>query len=156
RIEYAGEVRVWDMVSGKEKESLRPAEGSAPVNAKLVAGGQFLVSIERPGYDSGERPKDVTMVWDLGTGKKWKLSDGYASPSFTPDGKTVAVNVTDHEAKTSAVKLLELATGKELAKVICPEKDRYFSVGAIAPDGSVVAVYLGGKKGAPLEVWFLD
>src|SRR6202035_3731836 len=35
-------------------------------------------------------------------------------------------------------------------------EDRMFEIGPISPDGSVVAVHLGGKKGAPLEVWFLD
>jgi WD40 repeat protein len=81
---------------------------------------------------------------------------GFADPAFSPDGKTVAVRLRDYEAKTSAVKLLELATGKELAALSCPEKDRSFSMGAVAPDGSVVAVYVGGKKGVPLEVWFRD
>ncbi|MCI0464248.1 MAG: WD40 repeat domain-containing protein, partial [Gemmataceae bacterium] len=108
-------------------------------------------------------PKDVMVVWELATGKKWKLCDGFADPPLpvaqlplAPDGKTVVVGLNDYQAKTSAVKLLDLATGKELATLSCPEKDRYFSVGAISPDGAVVAVYLGGKKGAPLEVWFRD
>jgi len=30
------------------------------------------------------------------------------------------------------------------------------SPGPVSPDGTVVAVNLGGKKGTPLEVWFLD
>jgi WD40 repeat protein len=99
----------------------------------------------------------VTVVWNLATGKKRKLSDGYAYPSFAPDGKTAMFSLDDYEAKTSAVKVLDLATGKELAKVSCPEKGRYFSVGQVSPDGAVVATSLSGKeKGAPIEVWFLD
>src|SRR5262249_20094755 len=30
------------------------------------------------------------------------------------------------------------------------------SLGSLSPDGAVVSVALGGKKGAPLEVWFFD
>jgi WD40 repeat protein len=157
RVEEAGEVRVWDVPSSKEKDPLRPADGTAPVYARLAPGGQFLVCIERPGYETSEsRSKDVAVVWDLAAGKKWKLCDGFASPSFLPDSKTVVVGLHDYGAKTSAVKLLDLATGKELAALCCPEKDRNFSVGPVAPDGSVVAVCLGGKKEAPVEVWFRD
>src|SRR5262249_6952618 len=36
------------------------------------------------------------------------------------------------------------------------EEGRYFAIGPVSPDGTVVVVYLGGKKGAPVEVWFLD
>jgi WD40 repeat protein len=157
RFEYAGEIRAWDLASGKEKDPLRPDAGWAPVHAQLAPRGRLLVCIERPGYDSSDtRSKDVAVVWDLATSRKWKLCDGFAVPSFAPDGKTVAVGLHDHESRTSVVKLLDLASGKELAKVSCPEKERFFSVGPVAPDGSVIAVYLGGKKGAPLEVWFLD
>jgi WD40 repeat protein len=157
RIDYAGEIRIWDVGSGKEKEPLRPAAGSAPQYAKLAPGGRLLLCVERPSYETSHTtPKDVTVVWDLATGKKWKLCDGFAVPAFAPNGQTVAVGVHDHEAKTSAVKILDLATGKELAKLSGPEKGRQFSIGRVSPDGTVVAVFLGGKKAAPLEVWFLD
>jgi WD40 repeat protein len=157
RIDYAGDVRVWDVATGKEQAPLRPAEGTAPVGARLVPGGRQLVCVERPGYDTtATQSKDVTVVWDLATGTKRKLCEGYGLPSFAPDGKTGVLSQTDHQAKTSCVKVLDLATGKELAQVSCPEKGRYFSVNSIAPDGSVVAVSLGGQKAAPVEVWFLD
>ncbi len=157
RVEEAGEIRVWDVASGKEQAPLRPAAGSAPIYAKLSPDGRLLVGIERSGYETSEsRPEDVTVVWDLAARRRWKLCDGYANPSFAPDNKTVVVNVNDYRAKTSAVKLLDLATGKELAKVRCPETERYFSVGPVSPDGGVVMVRLGGKQGAPLEVWFRD
>src|SRR5207245_1691493 len=32
----------------------------------------------------------------------------------------------------------------------------FFSLGELSPDSTLVTVSLGGKKGAPLEVWFLD
>jgi WD40 repeat protein len=156
RIEYSGEIRVWDVASGKEQEPLRPAAGSAPTHAKLAPGGRILFGIEQPSFDTDTPTKVVTVVWDLATGKKRKLGDDYEYPSFAPDGKTLVTDVRDYTAKTSVAKVMELATGKDLARLNCPEKDRFFSVRSIAPDGSVVAVYLGGKKGAPLEIWFRD
>lgn len=157
RIKYSGEIRVWAVATGKEKEPLRPEAESAPVTAKLSPDGRFLVSVERPSHENTDnRPKEMTFVWDVAGGKKRKLGGAYSAPQFLPDGKTAAVTLHDHQAKTSAVKLLDLSTGKELASAACPEKDRYFSLSAVSPDGAVVAVSLGGKKGAPLEVWFLD
>jgi WD40 repeat protein len=157
RVEEAGKIQAWDVYSGKQKEPLSVTKESAPVYAKLAAGGRFLICIERPSYDSTDnRVKDATVVWDLTTGKKWKLCDGFAVPSFSPDGNSVVVNITDYEAKTSFVKVLELGSSKQLAEVHCPDKERNFSVGPISLDGSVVSVNLGGKKAAPLEIWFLD
>ena len=156
RYDYSGAIRVWDVASGKEKEPLRSAPGSGPLHAKLAPDGRFLVYVEQPSYDAPDDPKNVTMVWDATNGKKWKLCDNYVFPSFAPDGKTGVASLDDYQAKTSAVKVFDLATGKELAARKCPEKDRFFSVGPVSPDGAVVAVYLGGKKGAPMEVWLLD
>jgi WD40 repeat protein len=158
RIEYAGAIRVWDVTSGKEQAPLESPEGSAPVHAVMSSDGRSLVSVERPSYDAGPgvQVKDTTVVWDLGSRQRRKLCDGFAVPHFSPDGKTVGVSITDHEAKKSVVKLLELATGNELASALCPDKDRYFSIGDFSPNGSLVAVNLGGKLGAPAEVWLLD
>jgi WD40 repeat protein len=158
RINNSGTIRVWDVESGKEKEPLLPTPGSAPVYANLDPTGRFLTCVERPSYDSNETlPKDVTVLWNLATGKKRKLCEGFAIPIFAPDGKTVVISSSDFTAKTSTIKLIELATGKELATVNCPEKERYFYVGAVSPDGAVVVVSVRGwKKGLPFEKWFLD
>jgi WD40 repeat protein len=156
RLEESGQVRVWDVASGKEKTPLQPAAGSAPVLAKLAPDGHLLVCIERcAGNSADKRSKHVTVVWDLAAGKKAKLCEGYAYPSFAPDGKTAVVSLYDEDG-SSTVKVLDMATGRELATVHRPDKERYFSVGPVSPDGAVVAVYLGGKKGAPFEVWFFD
>lgn len=158
RVENAGQIRVWDVPSGKELASLQPPDGTAPVYAKLSPDGRLLVCIEQSGYEAtgNSRPRDVTVAWDLATGKSRKLSDGSVVPFFTPDGKTIAATSNDREAKTSAAKLFDCISGKELASVSCTEKGRYLYADAIAPDGSVFAVSLGGLKGAPIEVWFLD
>jgi WD40 repeat protein len=161
QFDYSGAIRVWDVTSGKEKEPLQPAEGSAPAYAKLAPGGRFLVAVERPSYVAGDGgPKDATVVWDLATGKKSPLCDGFAYPLFAADGKAVVVGLDDYDAKTSTrtslVKALDFPSGKQRAELHCPDKVRFFSIGAISPNGEVVAVYLGGKKGAPIEVWFRD
>jgi WD40 repeat protein len=157
RVERSGEIRVWDVASGKEKPALRPAEGTAPFDANLAQGGRLLVCYESPGFTSGISSKVVTVVWDLAAGRKWKLMDGgYFDLSFAPDGKTALVGQKDYNAGTSAVKGLDLATGKELARVNFPEKGQRASLRQVSPDGAVVPVWVGEKKKMLLEVWFLD
>jgi WD40 repeat protein len=157
RIEHGGEIRIWDVISGKEKEPLRPASGSSPAIAGLSPTGRYLVCAERPSCEAGDTTvKDAVVAWDLASGRKWKLTDDAYPSLFGPDEKTVVANHRDFSAKTSVVKVIELGTGKELVSRTCLDKERYFSLGPIAPDGSVVAVSVGGVKGAPLEIWFLD
>ena len=156
RIEYSGPIRVWDLTTGEEKESIEPAADSGSVHATLSPDGQFLVCVERSSYDSDGNWKDATVIWNLKTGAKRKLGDGFLIPAFAPDGKTLAVRHYNYEAKTSDIRIHDTATFKELAKLDCPEKDRQFSLDAFSSDGSVIAVNIGGKKGAPREVWFRD
>ena len=154
RVEYSGQVRVWDLDTGEEKPSLRPAVGYAPAAAILSPDGRFMLGSEHSGYDNvGTKSKVVTVIWDLVAAKKWNLCEGYFRARFA-GSNVIGVNNTD--ATSSWVQILALSTGRELAKVRCPVKDRFFSLGAISPDGAVVAVFLGGKKAAPVEVWFFD
>jgi WD40 repeat protein len=67
-----------------------------------------------------------------------------------PENRIVVV--IDHRQ----LEVRDLGTGMAIAKTVCPEKDRRFSIRAASPDGSLVAVALGAKKDAPLEVWFLS
>ena len=99
--------------------------------------------------------KPVTVLWTLATGERRKLCDGYAFPTFTADGARVAVAVSD-EKGVSALKLFDTTTGQEVARLDSPDKDRSFSPSGFSADGSVLAVGVGGKKGAAGEVLFLD
>ena len=95
-------------------------------------------------------------VWDLASGKKRLLGKGPGRALFLPDGKAVLVGFLDIVERKSSVKLISLATGKILAERPCPDKERVFSLGALSPDGSLLAVRLGGKRAAPAETRFLD
>jgi WD40 repeat protein len=157
RFEYSGEVRVWDLTTGKEQDSLRPTDGSAPVHAGLSPDGRHLVCVEAPSYDTDHRLKETTWAWDLTTGARRKLDEGYTTPTFSPDGKRVAYTTHDWDANTHTLKLVELASGKELARFPGPDKDQFLWNGEFSPDGAVLAAHLNVlKKGPRPEVRLLD
>jgi WD40 repeat protein len=156
RLEYSGAIRVWDLNTGEEKTPLQPPVDHAADFARLSPDGHYLACVEMVSFNTGEKRKCVTVVWDLKTGERKEIANDYCMFSFSPDGKTLALQSTDHEAKTSVVRLLEIGTYRELAKMECSDKDRFFSLGRFSPDGSVLAVSLGGKLGAPREEWFRD
>lgn len=156
RFEYSGEVRAWDLASGKSLPAIKPPAGCAPAYAKMSPDGKYLAVVERPSFDRDEPAKDRTVLITLADGTRRVLCDGFAVPAFSADGKRVAVSATDYDAKKSVVRLFDTATCKELGRLDCPDKERTFSLAGLSADGSVVAVDLGGKLGADREVWFLD
>jgi WD40 repeat protein len=152
QIQYAGQVRVWDIASGKERKPLPVETGWGPAYGQIDPSGRYLVCAEEESFfvQSSAAAKLRTEVWELATGKKSELCRDYACHTVLPDGETVMVGEL---YGTRVLKLLQLSTGKELAVL---KRDRYFDVGNVAPDGSMVALSLAVKKGEPLEVLFLD
>jgi WD40 repeat protein len=155
RTDFAGNIRVWEIQSGKELPPIQPTPGSAPDFARLSPDGHFLVSNDAGWDPLKSELKYTTVVRNLESGHQWRC-DGTAIPSFSHNARTMVVRLDDNEANTSVIKVLDLLTGKQLARLNGAEKDRSFSIEAIAPDDSIVAVMLGRKKGAPTEIWFRD
>ncbi len=157
RIDYTGVIRAWDLQIGQEKESLTPPEGMAPAGLIVSPGGRYLICVERSSYFTSDIwPTYTTVAWDLAAGKKIKLGDKSLNMSFTRDGKVAVARYIDHPTNSSALILIDLATGKELAKVDSPGKGWFFSLPRVSSDGTIIAIEVGGKRGAPIEVWFFD
>jgi WD40 repeat protein len=157
RVDYTGSVRVWDLGSGEERTSLRPPAGVGPEYAALAPDGASLVCAERGGFHAGEDRPAETVIIDLKTGARRKLGDGFIYPSFSPDGKAVAITQHDFEAKRHVLKVLEFATGKELASLTNPDKESYLFAGEFSPDGSVLTATVSVvQKGPRPALLFLD
>jgi WD40 repeat protein len=155
QVQCSGEIRVWDLASGKERQPLALETGWGPSHGQIDPTGRYLVCAEEGSFvvHEGKRGKLKTEKWELATGKKSLLCADYVFEAIFPSGQTVLV---DEKYPTTVLKLLDWATGKELASVKLAANDSYFFIGAVAPDGSVVAVSPGGKAGIPLQVLFLD
>jgi RNA polymerase sigma factor (sigma-70 family) len=102
-------VRLWDVVSGKER---RPLEGHK--------GGTYAVAFSPDGklLASGGQTLDRTVrLWDVATGREVRRLEGHQltvySVAFSPDGKVLATGDGNWGA---AVRLWDVATGKELRR----------------------------------------
>ena len=158
RIEYSGHVLAWDMTTGQPLDSLSPEKNHGAGYAKMSPDGRRLLVVENETVLASGRDKESrrTFAWDLTTGSKSKVGDGFLVPTFLPDGKTGLIVDDDYTAKTCAIRRIDLATGKVLASRDTPEKGLSFSVSGVSPDGKLVTVSLGGKKGATPTTLYVD
>jgi WD40 repeat protein len=134
----AGEVRRWDVATGKERAHL---EGLATVVAALALtpDGQTLASASRGGY---------VRLWDVSSGRERQRIEiaGAISPSLalSPDGRTLAVGGWDRDA---SVKLRSLDSGAE----------RTLAAGsgpvAFSPDGQRLASGGSFPGWATVKIW---
>ena len=167
RFDHRGKIGVWHLDSGRQRAPIVLEPKTVPVSLWLSPDDQFLVYAA----ESSERRGDVlssgaTHVLRLRDGSRRKLSDGKVTPVFLGDSRRVAVSVTGvrggGDRYASSIQILDLATGKQVASLACPDELRYFSFstyfpgGMISPDRSTLAVMLGGKPWSPVEVWFVD
>jgi WD40 repeat protein/beta-lactamase regulating signal transducer with metallopeptidase domain len=135
-----GEVRVWTVADHKEVLAYATARGVASV--AFSQDGKYIGSA---GYDG------QAVIREFPSGKVVQVLplDGAARLAFSPDNKTAA---TATEAKT--VKLWELATGKEIAR-LDGELYRWQCL-AFSLDGALLAVGGEGKDKQSSQVNFWD
>ncbi|HZY86998.1 MAG TPA: protein kinase [Gemmataceae bacterium] len=138
--EAPGEVRFHDATTGRALRTFRPHQGRCGI--RLVGDGKTLLThgIQlRPGGGQA-----AVAWWDVKTGRrKGRLEGDFAlllSADLSRDGKVLGVVLGDyfHQEVPAAVKLLDAATGKELA-TLTGHKGLVGHI-AFAPDGKTVGV----------------
>jgi WD40 repeat protein len=158
---------LWDVETGT-----RIRRFTAPTNVMSVAfspDGAQLASSHVGGFKDGkwfDPERSIIILWDVKTGREIRRLRGHTakihSLAFSPDGKFIASaagggHTTDgwHDAHENTVRIWDVATGEELARVELGSAVR--SV-AFTPDGRHV-VTGGGRRGDPgsadLRLWRL-
>jgi WD40 repeat protein/serine/threonine protein kinase len=108
-----GEVKVWDIQTGKELHSLNGGAASVAFSpdGKLLASAGSL-------HEGGREPVGEVKVWDAQTGKEiHSLKGGGESVAFSPDGKLLASAGSVYKGlqhQGSEVKVWDAQTGKEI------------------------------------------
>jgi tetratricopeptide (TPR) repeat protein len=130
-------VRVWDAETGQLLKELLPQENFFR-HLAFSPDGKWLATSGR-----------TLRLWSVPSWQEGPLlfGEGYAFV-YAPDGKWLA-----HETGAGAIRLLDLQTGQEMAKLEDPEQRIADSI-ALSPDGArLAAIY--GANAVSFHVWEL-
>jgi WD40 repeat protein len=154
KLEFDDEVRRWDLANGKPLTALKLGKNEL-LEVRPTPDGKSLIVDERPPYESGQDAHGVVNAYDLPSGSAHKLADEYGHPIFSPDGKTVALTVSNYRSWAAQVLLFDAANWKQLASWNAPEKCSIYA-GAFSPDGKWLAVSGGGPKAQLLQMHLFE
>src|SRR5262245_39884931 len=112
RLEYHGEVKVWDLATGQPRPSIPATPGPGPEVAIMSPDGRYLVVAEHAPRQGREQTEDALVMWDLQARTVRKLPTGYGGVTFTPDGKRYVFAAFRTEPISSQVAVYETATGR--------------------------------------------
>jgi serine/threonine protein kinase/WD40 repeat protein len=124
--------RIWDADSGRQVDEL-PLEGAT--SAWFSPDGRWLATSHWSG----------TQLWEVGTWRPGRRFD--AGIAFSPDGRLLALSDV-----FSVIRLVETATGREVARLTGPEPQRY-AAACFTPDGT--RLIARGSDEKMLHVWDL-
>jgi WD40 repeat protein len=144
RWKMDGDVRAFDVATGQLRRTYKHEPPRNILRMRLSPdGSRFLTFEELPGT-SELGPRQAVSLWDVQTGQCHTLPTGQQAVNFSPDGRTLAFAAVDEDGYTHALKLLDLATGRE--KLSIPIKDKYRSSSygpqavGFSPDGRTLGL----------------
>lgn len=138
RWTFDGAILAWSLADGKR---LRTYKHDPPRNIRYMQmspDGQTILTYEAlPGtYEHG--PKNVVSLWDVATGRCRTLDGIDNSGVFSPDGQALPCTVKDENGYVRALKLIDVASGREKWSRPIAEKYAWLGVRAFTPDGRLM------------------
>jgi serine/threonine protein kinase/WD40 repeat protein len=127
--------RIWNADTGEQVHEL-PLDG--PTEAKFSPDGRWLMTITR----------GACRLWEVSTWHEVRDFDtSYGYFAFSPDSQILAISDV-----FNVIRLVETATGRELARLTGPEP-MWYAPRCFAPDGTRLVATCSGQKA--LYVWDL-
>lgn len=156
-IDYDGEVRVWDVTTGKLKPPVKLAPHRGASEAVVSPDGTRLITAEAGSYDpkGAKFVPHATVYRNLsGDNPPVELATGFAMAAFSPDGRTFALAANDREKGSARLLLFDARTGKEAA-ALAEEPNANIYYPTYSPDGKRVAAEVRGPgdSASAVKVW---
>ncbi len=137
-------VKVWDVMSGRELHTLSGVQGS--IGSAI---GVYYI-----GFASDNRVvtvSDAIRIWDVSTGRELAKveSDPSAMSNFTGTGGSLTLSLDGTQlliAQDDEVKILDLASGREVRRVKLPEDQIDSLQLSISPAGHLLAAGIVNKR----------
>jgi WD40 repeat protein len=139
RWEFDGEVRAWDLSTGKLAQSYKH-QPPRNINSMTLSpdGIKFVTYDQLPGIYE-RQAKSAVSIWDVKSGEHLQLPDGLQGfGRFSPDGQNFATTAVDEDGNTQALKLIDSNTGKEKQTIPIKHPKTWVTPQAFSPDGGLL------------------
>jgi WD40 repeat protein len=157
RWKFESDVRAWDLASGQLRRTYKHQPAHGVVLMRLSPDGTTFFTLEElPGLTEGGA-KRAASLWDVQSGQSRQLVDGQSLGTYSPDSQTLVLTAEDKDYYTTALKLLDTATGRERLSIPVTDKYAQVAVKTFSPDGRLMVgnstVYEQAKKWDRSQSW---
>ena len=158
-IEYDGEVRVWDVATGKQRPPIKLAAGRGTPQVIASPDGTRLIPVEIQSFvQTGNAP--IPWRWFTATSpgrRPIELADGFGMAAFAPDGRSFVLSNVNWENGRSRISLFDALTAKATILLADEPKANLFFP-AFSPEGKRVAAEIRdwAALASVIKVWDRD
>ena len=149
RWEFDGDVRAWDLATGRLRQTFRHQPARGVLWGKLSPDGSTFATVEELSGVWENGPRQAAGLWDVRTGRYRALPDDLQERpvgDFSPDGRTLAMAAPADDGLM--LRLFDPATGRE--KGVIREKGMLLDRLTFLPDGRLL-VLADGREGDDLR-----
>lgn len=140
RWTFDGDVRAWSLTDGKLLRTYRHQPPRGISSVQLSPDGTKFVTTESLSGTYDLSSKSSTSLWDVKSGEYRILEDRLSFGMFMPDGRSYTSTLLQKENNNHdrAMKLTDVATGREKWSIPITGKSTSVSVRAISRDGQIL------------------
>ena len=137
---YDKTVKLWDVATGEVQANFRGHKDGGVTRVEFGRDGKTLMSWSTEHGAYHHRPETGTLkLWDLASKQELPVSEKFPQlelACLSPNNRTLAFSYYDTLAKKWTIKLLDIATGKEMGSVI--DKNGKAMVMGFSPNGNLL------------------